>query len=101
MTHQVESPIVRNLHAEGHHIAAEWERLKINSAGNDATNEDLDSHRLSFFLGAVALWQAMQEAEGDESVVDEVQAELEGFLEAMEASGRIVLSARSGGQPLQ
>jgi hypothetical protein len=101
MTSQVESPMVSNLHAEGRHIAAEWERLKINSADNEATKEDLDSHRLSFFLGAVALWQAMQEAEVDESVVDDLQAELEVFLETMEANGHIALSERPGGQPLQ
>jgi hypothetical protein len=94
MTREVDFPNISSLHAQGRHIAAEWERLKINSAGNDAAKEDLDSHRLSFFLGAVAVWQAMQEAEGDESVVDDVQAELEAFLEDMQARGQITLTDR-------
>ena len=87
-------PNVAALHAEGRHIEAEWERLKISSPGKDYTEEDLASHRLSFFLGAVAVWQAIQDAGDDESAVDDLQSEMEAFLEAMEAEGHIVLSDR-------
>jgi hypothetical protein len=72
---KADNSIVSRLHAEGRHIEAEWERLKINSAGKDATDEDLASHRLSFFLGAVAVWQAVQDAEDGESAVEDLQTE--------------------------
>jgi hypothetical protein len=101
MDSEVDSQTISTLHAEGRHIEAEWERLRVNSAGNDATKEDLDSHRLTFFLGAVAVWQAIQEAEDDASVVDELQAEMEAFLQGMEAQGHITLTDRPDGQPLQ
>ena len=83
-----DSAIIGELHAEGRHIDAEWERLKSNGARKDATREDLESHRLSFFLGAIAVLQAIQEAE-DPAVVDELQAELEAFLIETEATGRV------------
>lgn len=85
------SAIIGELHAEGRHIDAEWERLKINGARKDATDEDLASHRLSFFLGAIAALQAIQEAE-DATVVDELQAELEAFLTETEAAGRVAVA---------
>jgi hypothetical protein len=86
------SRIVSKLHAEGRHIDAEWERLKTTGARKDATAEDLASHRLSFFLGAIAVLQAIQDAE-DVAVVDEVQAELEAFLAEMEATGHLVVTS--------
>lgn len=97
MGYEIDNPIVSTLHAEGRHIEAEWERLKIDKA-RGAADDDLTSHRLSFFLGAVAVWQAIQEAGDDESVVDDLQDELEAFLAAMQAEGHITLS---DGQPLQ
>ena len=97
MGYEIDNPIVSTLHAEGRHIEAEWEHLKINKA-RDAAEKDLISHRLSFFLGAVAVWQAIQDAGDDESVVEDLQDELEAFLAAMEAEGHITLS---DGQPLQ
>ena len=87
------------LHAEGRHIDAEWERLKLMGARKEATAEDLASHRLFFFLGALSIWQVIQDAE-DEVVGDQLQAELEGFLREMEAMGHITLStddAEAGG----
>jgi hypothetical protein len=98
MDSKVDSPTVSTLHAEGRHIEAEWERLKVSKAREDATEEDLASHRLSFFLGAIAVWQAIQDAGDDDSVVDDLQDELEAFLAAMEAEGHITLS---DGQSLQ
>lgn len=89
---QANPPIISDLHAEGRHIDAEWERLKTTGARKDATAEDLASHRLSFFLGAIAVLQAIQEAE-DATVVDEVQAELEAFLAEMEARGHLVVTS--------
>jgi hypothetical protein len=98
MASEIDTPIVNKLHAEGSQIQAEWERLRLNKARDAATEEDLASHRLSFFLGAVAIWQTLQEAGDNTSVVDVLQDELEGFLSAMEAEGHITLS---DGQPLQ
>ena len=97
MDYEVDKPIVSTLHAEGRHIEAEWERLKINKAREEA-EEDLISHRLSFFLGAVAVLQAIQEAGDDDSVVDDLQDELEAFLAATQDEGHITLS---DGKPLQ
>jgi hypothetical protein len=97
MGYEIDNPIVSTLHAEGRHIEAEWERLKIDKA-RGAADDDLTSHRLSFFLGAVAVWQAIHEAGDDESVVDDLQDELVAFLAAMQAEGHITLS---DGQPLQ
>ena len=102
MDSKVDSPTVSTLHAEGRHIEAEWERLKENNgAMGNATEEDIASHRLSFFLGALSVWQAIQDAEDDESVVDDVQDELEAFLAAMEAEGHITLSEGPAGERLQ
>lgn len=76
------------LHAQGRHLDAEWERLELEGARSDATDEDLMSHRLTFFLGALSIWQAMQDAE-DETVVQQLQSELEAFLAEMESMGYI------------
>ena len=91
---QAKSLRISVLHAEGRHIDAEWERLKLRGACSDATEEDLASHRFSFFLGALCIWQAIQDAE-DETVVDQLRGELEAFLAEMESMGYIRLSACS------
>jgi hypothetical protein len=101
MSREFNSPIVSTLHAEGRHIEAEWERLTINNSRSLATGSGLAAHRLAFFLGAVAVWQAVQDAGDDESVVDDLQTELEAFLVDMAKQGHITLSERPVGQSLQ
>jgi len=96
-----ESDQVRTLHAEGRHIEAEWERMKHQGACKDATEADVASHRLTFFLGALSVWQAIQDAEDGEAMVDDVGAELETFLEDVEAQGHVTLSDRPEGRQLQ
>jgi hypothetical protein len=88
------SAAIKALHAEGRHIDAEWERLKVDGARWDATEEDLASHRLTFFLGALSVWQAIQHAK-DETVVDELQAEIESFLADMEDPGHVTVTSDS------
>jgi hypothetical protein len=96
---QADSLRISVLQAEGRHIDAEWERLKINGAQSDASEEGLASHRVSFFLGALSIWQAIQEAD-DETVVDQLRGELEGFLAEMESLGysKLSASATAGGE---
>ena len=78
-------PAVDALHAQGRHIDAEWERL-LNGARNETTADELASHRLLFLLGALSLWQLIQDAD-DDSVVRELQVELKGFLAEIKSSG--------------
>ena len=80
-------PAVDALHAQGRHIDAEWERL-LNGARNETTEDELASHRLLFFLGALSLWQLIQDAD-DDATVRELQVELKGFLAEIKTSGNM------------